>query len=110
MLESYLNAASAVSRAALGDPTAVNLVATYTASPFSSQHAWDHVDGTPYGTRGGIVADHIFPSDASYVFRVNVEGGVGTKLEDIDVSIDGQRVALLKYDRGVERSVSSQDN
>ena len=110
LLESYLNAASAVSRAALGDPTAVNLVATYTSSPFASQHAWDHVDGTPYGTRGGVVADHVFPSAANYVFRVNVAGGVGTKLEDIDVSIDGQRIALLHYDRGVERSVSTADN
>ncbi len=110
LLESYLNAAAAVSRAALGDPSAVNLVATYTVSPFASQHAWDHIEGTPYGTRGGIVADHIFPADANYVFRVNVEGGVGTKLEDIDISIDGKSVAVLKYDRGVERSINSADN
>ena len=110
LLESYLNAASAVSRMALGDPTAANLVTTYTSSPFASQHEWDHVEGAPYGTRGGVVADHSFPADGMYTVRVNVEGGVGMKFEDIDVSIDGTRVALLKYERAVERSVNSADN
>jgi hypothetical protein len=110
LLESYLNAAAAVSRMALGDRSAAGLLASYVASPLSSQHPWDHVDGAPYGTRGGIVADHAFPADGMYTFRMNVEGGVGVKLEDIDVSIDGVRVALLHYERGVERSVTSADN
>ncbi len=110
LLESYLNAAAAVSRMALGDRSAANLVTTYTASPFSSQHQWDHVEGAPYGTRGGIVADHAFPADGQYTLRLNVEGGVGTKLEDIDVSIDGVRVALVHYERAVERSINTADN
>ncbi|MEP6618871.1 MAG: DUF1592 domain-containing protein [bacterium] len=110
LLESYLNAAAVVSRMALGDKSAINLVTTYTSSPFSSQHEWDHMDGTPYGTRGGVVADHAFPADGMYTLRVNVEGGVGMKFEDVDVSIDGTRVALLKYERAVERSVNSADN
>ena len=110
LLESYLNAAAAVSRMALGDRSAQNLVTTYTASPLSSQHEWDHVDGTPYGTRGGIVAEHAFPADGMYTLRMNVEGGVGTKLEDIDVSVDGVRVALLHYEKAVERSSASADN
>ncbi|MDB4913624.1 MAG: hypothetical protein JWM95_1268 [Gemmatimonadetes bacterium] len=110
LLESYLNAAAAVSRMAMGDKSATNLVTTYSTSPFSSQHQWDHLEGTPYGTRGGVVAEHPFPADGMYTIRVNVEGGVGTKLEDIDVSIDGNRVALLKYERNVDRSINSADN
>jgi hypothetical protein len=110
LLESYLNAAAAVSRMALGDRSAANLVTTYTASPLSSQHQWDHVEGAPYGTRGGIVAEHAFPADGMYTLRMNVEGGVGTKLEDIDVSIDGVRVALVHYERAVERSINTADN
>ena len=110
LLESYLNAAAAVSRIALGDRSAANLVTTYTASPFSSQHQWDHVEGAPYGTRGGIVADHAFPADGQYTLRLNVEGGVGTKLEDIDVSVDGVRVALVHYERAVEQSINTADN
>jgi hypothetical protein len=109
LLESYLNAAAAVSRMALGDKNAPPTLATYSASPFVSQHPWDHVEGAPYGTRGGIVAMHVFPADGMYAFRMNVGAGVGTKLEDIDVSIDGERVALLHYEKGVERALASAD-
>jgi hypothetical protein len=109
LLEAYLNAAAAVTRIALGDPDAPALSTSYATSVFTSQNPWDHVEGTPYGTRGGLVAAHPFPADGMYTFRVEVRGGVGTKLEDIDVSIDGQRAALLRYERGVERSLSSAD-
>jgi hypothetical protein len=109
LLEAYLNAASAVSRIAIGDRKATSITSQYTASPFSSQHPWDHVEGTPYGTRGGIVADHPFPADGLYQIRIDVRGGVGVRLDDIDVSIDGQRVALLHYEKGMDRSLSSAD-
>src|SRR5439155_18552402 len=59
LLESYLNAASAVSRLAVGDRKAGIAQTTYPVSSFISQHPWDHIEGTPYGTRGGIVADHV---------------------------------------------------
>ena len=58
LLKSYLNAAAAVSRMAVGDRNAGGEMATYGVSPFASQHPWDHVEGTPYGTRGGIVVPH----------------------------------------------------
>jgi hypothetical protein len=109
LLESYLNAAAAVSRIALGDKGAPSLSRSYAASTLASQNPWDRVDGAPYGTRGGIVVVHAFPADGMYSFRVEVRGGVGTKLEDVDVSIDGARVALLHYEKGVERSLSSAD-
>ena len=109
LLEAYLNAAAAVSRIALGDPNAPALSTSYPVSVFESQNPWDHIEGTPYGTRGGMVAAHPFPADGMYSFRVEVRGGVGTRLEDVDVSIDGQRAALLKYEKGVERSLSSAD-
>ncbi len=101
LLESYLNAGAAVTRMALGDKNATPLFTTYQSSPFVSQHPWDHVDGAPYGTRGGLVALHTFPADGWYQVQMNVEGGVGTKLEDVDVSIDGHQVALLKYEKGI---------
>ena len=53
LLDSYLNAAAAVSRMAVGDRNAAPSQTTYRTSPFTSQHPWDHVEGTPYGTRGG---------------------------------------------------------
>src|SRR5437660_1007081 len=82
-----LNTAAAVTRTALGDRNAASDMSVYPVSPFGSQHPWDHVDGAPFGTRGGIVVDHTFPADATYLVRINVEGGVGTRLEDLDVSI-----------------------
>jgi hypothetical protein len=104
LLESYLNAASAVSRMAIGDRHATLMQTNYRSSPYVSQHPWDHVDGTPYGTRGGIVAMHDFPADGKYQISMDIEGGVGTSLEDLDVSLDGKRVALLKYEKGVNRT------
>jgi hypothetical protein len=109
LLEAYLNAAAAVSRIALGDRSAPSLSKTYSASTLASQNPWDRMEGAPYGTRGGIVAMHAFPADGMYSFRVEVRGGIGTKLEDVDVSIDGARIALLHYEKGVERSLSSAD-
>jgi len=110
LLESYLNAAAAVSRMAVGDLKAPATQAVYKISQYVSQHPWDHVEGTPYGARGGLVFTHTFPSDAEYEFRLNVGGGVGTRMEDIDVSIDGEQVALLRYEKGLAPNNSSADH
>ncbi len=109
LLDSYLNAASAVSLMAVGDRNATSALVSYYASPFTSQHPWDHIDGTPYGSRGGIVAEHNFPSDGLYSFRINVSGGVGTKLEDLDISVDGSQVAALHYEKGTDQNLASAD-
>ena len=109
LLDAYLNAAAAVSRMAVGDRNAAPTQTTYRTSPFTSQHPWDQVDGTPYGSRGGMVMTHTFPADGEYEFRLNVGGGVGTKLEDLDISIDGEQIALLRYDKGIARNNLSAD-
>src|SRR5262245_10816470 len=100
LLEAYLNAASAISRMAIGDRTAPTQDATYTAPGYLSQHPWDHVEGAPYGTRGGMVVDHVFPADAEYVFEVDLSSGSNSRYEDIDISVDGERVALVEYETG----------
>jgi hypothetical protein len=107
LLDAYLNAAAAVSRMAIGDKSAALVQQTFTVSPFASQHPWDHMEGTPYGTRGGTVATYSFPADGLYQIRMNIAGGVGAPLEDLDVSINGERVALVKYERGVNDVLSS---
>jgi len=100
LLEAYLNAASAISRMAVGDRRAPTIDTTYTAPGYVSQHPWDHVDGAPYGTRGGVVVNHVFPADAEYVFEVDLTSGDHARYEDIDVSIDGERIALIEYETG----------
>src|SRR3954447_24130568 len=100
LLEAYLNAASAISRMAVGDRSAPPVDTTYSAAGYVSQHPWDHVDGAPYGTRGGVVVNHVFPADAEYVLEVDLTSGDHARYEDIDVSIDGERVALIEYETG----------
>ena len=99
LLESYLNGASEISRWAVGNRSAPAVDQVYKLPEYISQHPWDHVEGAPYGTRGGMVIDHVFPADAEYVFAMTFNGGRNARLEDVDVSIDGERVALLHYTR-----------
>jgi len=98
LLESYLNAATAISRMAVGDRTAPTIDVTYTNPSYMSQHPWDYVEGAPYGTRGGMVMTHVFPADAEYEFQMTFNAGENTRYEDVDISIDGERVSLLNYE------------
>jgi len=100
LLEAYLNAASAISRMAVGDRNAPTVDSTYSSPGYVSQHPWDHVEGAPYGTRGGTVVEHVFPADAEYVFEVDLVSGSNARFEDIDISIDGERAALIEYETG----------
>jgi len=105
LLDSYLNAASEISRLALGDPNATSSDHKYTASGYASQTG--RVEGAPFGTRGGISVEHIFPADGDYVFAITFEhtttgdGFFGriARFEQIEISIDGERVALLDVDQ-----------
>ena len=100
LLDAYLNAAGDISRMAVGDKNAPAVDKTYTNKTYVSQHPWDHVEGAPYGTRGGMVVDHVFPADGEYGFEVTFTNGDNSRFEDVDISIDGQRVALLAYENG----------
>lgn len=99
LLEAYLNAASDISRMAVGERDAPSINVNYRNSQYRSQHPWDHVEGAPYGTRGGMVIHHVFPADGSYAFGLTFSGGSNTRFEDVDISIDGERVALMAYTR-----------
>jgi hypothetical protein len=104
LLEAYLNAASEISRLAIGDANASPSERTYTVSGYRSQ--MDRVEGAPFGTRGGTSVVHVFPADGDYVFRVTFEHtttGVAffgniARYEQLEFSINGERVALLDVD------------
>lgn len=102
LLEAYLRAATEVSRLAIGNPRAVSVSAKYMNPIEVSQHAWDHLEGTPFGTRGGMVVTHDFPADGEYVFSFETLFGRGTGFEDLDVSIDGEGVALVPIEHNGE--------
>jgi hypothetical protein len=97
MMIAYLTAASDIARRALGQEDAPPLAKTYSNTPSVSQHEWERVEGAPYGTRGGISVLHNFPANGEYVFSMRFMSGWGEQFHDIDVSIDGERIALLKY-------------
>jgi cytochrome c5 len=109
LMEGYLRAASHVSRIALGDPDAESNSTRYRISKTASQK--DRVEGAPFGTRGGLSVIHNFPTDGEYVFHIQpqpaVEGEVFGRTfgnEQIEVSIDGERVALMTVDRWMSES------
>jgi hypothetical protein len=101
LMEAYIRAASKISRAAVGDPEAPPITATYSIPRVVSQVR--HVDGTPFGTRGGISVVHNFPADGEYVFKLGfyysptgplfgVNQGKG---QQIEIAINGEKAALL---------------
>ena len=105
LMEGYMRAATEISRIAMGDPEALSATTKYTNPIEVSQHAWDHIEGTPFGTRGGIVVTHDFPSDGEYVFQVGTLLGRATAFEDIDFAMDGEGVALLALEHNGDSSV-----
>ncbi len=108
LLEAYLRAASEVTRLAVGNPGARSTSVKYTNPIHVSQHAWDLIEGAPFGTRGGMVVTHDFPVDGEYTFTIETLFGNGTGFEDIDVSIDGEGVALLALEHGGAATVPIQ--
>jgi hypothetical protein len=104
LLEGYLRAAARISSLALGDRTASPTEATYKVPRTQSQMV--HIDGTPWGTRGGISVVHTFPADGDYSFRIMLHGtpvgelfgSVANRNEQLEVSINGERAALIDID------------
>ena len=104
VIEGYLRAAGHVSRAAIGDPFAGPDSTVYAVARTQSQKK--RVDGAPFGTRGGVAVVHNFPADGKYEFRMLLHGeptgllfGRTLLEEQIEVSIDGERVGILDIDR-----------
>jgi hypothetical protein len=100
VLEGYLRAASRISRDAVGDPEATPGSTTYRVPRTASQLA--HAEGAPFGTRGGVSVTHNFPADGEYTFRMMLHSiptgqlyGSTVRGEQLEVSVDGYRVAVL---------------
>ena len=105
LMAAYLTAAAEISRLAVGDPNAPVGSRTYTNSGYATQ--WARVEGAPRGTRGGISVVHNFWADGDYIFKLAFEhtttgefyGRTADHREQIEVSVDGERVALLEVDK-----------
>jgi mono/diheme cytochrome c family protein len=104
LMEGYLRAASKISAIAVGDKTASPTEVTVKVPRTQSQ--MHHVEGTPWGTRGGVSLLHTFPADGEYTFRIMLHsiptgglyGSISSRNEQIEVAINGERVALVDID------------
>ncbi|HJZ95754.1 MAG TPA: DUF1592 domain-containing protein [Candidatus Solibacter sp.] len=102
LLDGYVRAASKISREAMGDPAARAITHTYSIPRVISQVR--HVEGTPFGTRGGMAVTHDFPADGKYIFKLGfyyaatgaLFGMNQGKGQQIEIAIDGKRVALIE--------------
>jgi len=107
LMEAYLSAAGKISRLAVGTETAPTL-AVFDVPHDTSQNAY--VEGLPFGTRGGMLIEHEFPADGDYFFTVKGMTGYFTavlgnvKGEQLEVTIDGERVYLYDWDKEIGRS------
>jgi cytochrome c551/c552 len=110
LVQGYVRAAGKISRLAVGDPKVEPAMSMYTVAKVVNQMR--HVDGAPLGTRGGASVVHNFPVDGEYTFKVTfyydfLETLYGQSLPDnlqgqeIEVSVDGARVAIFKIDPNV---------
>ncbi len=113
LMDSYIRAAEYVSGLAIGDRTADPNETTYKVPRTGSQ--WKHVEGAPLGTRGGVSVIHNFAADGEYVFKIQLHGSPDGWLfgrdaahgyeidgdeasENLEISLDGVRVALIEID------------
>src|SRR5437899_8941995 len=110
LVQSYLDAASEISRLAVGDIEATPTSITYDVPQFVSQVG--PVAGAPLGTRGGLSVVHIFPADGKYRFKMRLFGTLGGRLfglsaaaDRIQISIDDRQVALLDVDPRMSEAV-----
>jgi hypothetical protein len=100
LMERYLAAAGVISRLAVGAPVKSPEAAIFRVSPALPQY--DHVEGLPFGTRGGTLVKYNFPVDAEYEIHVELQrsgtsGGISGLAEahDMEVSIGGEQVKLF---------------
>src|SRR5438067_1855056 len=105
LVEGYVSAAAKLSRLALGHETAQSRKIYYTREDYSQE---DQVEGLPFGTRGGLLVRHYFPSDGEYLISwVPIRNTVGalyggdSENEQIELSIDGARVKLYQIGKDI---------
>jgi hypothetical protein len=105
LVEAYVTAAQKISRLALGEPEEPTLV-VYRAREDTTQDY--HIEGLPFGTRGGLLFEHLFPSDGEYtititpIFGDNMTpiGFGSVPCERIEILLDNERLALMDWNGG----------
>ena len=105
LVEAYVSAGQKISRLAIGEATTPSLTVYRTPEDTSQDY---HIEGLPFGTRGGMLIEHVFPSDGEYqititpIFGDNMspQGFGSVPCEKLEVLLDGERIQLLDWQGG----------
>ncbi len=105
LVEAYVSAAQKISRLAIGEAATPSLTVYRTPEDTSQDY---HIEGLPFGTRGGMLIKHVFPSDGEYqititpIFGDNMtpQGFGSVPCEKLEVLLDGERLELLDWQGG----------
>ncbi len=113
LMQAYVRAAERIARLAVGDPDAPTAMVQYDVPKVVNQMR--HLEGAPFGTRGGVSVIHDFPADGEYSFQLELyyyyTGElVGSHLpgslvgQELEISVDGERVAVFTIDPEVQET------
>src|SRR5437762_9375416 len=105
LVEAYVSAAHKISRLAIGEAATPSLTVYRTPEDTSQDY---HIEGLPFGTGGGMVIKHGFPSDGEYqstmtpIFGDNMspQGFGSVPCGKLEVLLDGERLQLLAWQGG----------
>jgi hypothetical protein len=110
LMEAYLSASGKISRLAIGDVSAPTQAVFDVPADTAQNH---HIEGLPFGTRGGMLIKHQFPADGLYSFNVKGVTGYfqavlgGITGEQLEVTIDGERVKLFDWDKEISNTTGN---
>ena len=114
LVEGYVEAAAKISRLAMGHETGPARKVYHVREDYSQE---GHIEGLPFGTRGGMLIQHYFPADGEYLIswdpvRTTVGGLYGGDSEDeqAEVLIDGARAKLFRIGKDVPIATNRDKN
>jgi hypothetical protein len=116
LLERYLTVGLRVAAMAVGDTKLAPRATEYRPRLDLSQNDW--IEGLPYGTRGGLVVDHYFPTDAEYEIRPELWRATGSTVRGVEgfktpfelqILIDGAVVHSAELGGADDDALSNRD-
>ena len=116
LLERYLTVGLRVAAMAIGDTKLSPQATEYRPRLDLSQNTW--IEGLPYGTRGGLVAEHYFPTDAVYEIRPDLWNATGSTIRGVEgfetpfelqILIDGAVVHTAEIGGAEDDALSNRD-
>ena len=100
LMERYLSVAQKISRMAIGAPPPFPNADFFQLPEDLPQD--DHIEGLPFGTRGGTVIRYTFPMDAEYVIKLKLSRDLNddmpffTDAQQLELALDGERLRLFE--------------